>query len=350
MTAPDWIHDTRQHIERVGFDGDDALIALRGTDRLRWIFPARAQLGLPVLQRWRPYGRGSLWRWAVLMQAYRFGLVGFLPQAARIRGKGNRPAKRFPVIYVGTPGPTQKLVVHWIDAETHQPTEVEKIPVGPDATAALERERQALDLLAGVNDARAPRFQAAKDGQWCQSMMGGQLGPAGLTPAHVEALLALPRSEARTGFSAMREALGARLRARADLPPDWLARLDRVGDLSAPGVIEHGDFAPWNALFQPDGSVALVDWETWHQEGLPLYDLIYFKLRCATLLDRPLAWTATELGLLKAYGDALGLDAHARDDLIFLNLLRLALDTSQGATFSSIAAQAIGAWDCLSPR
>jgi aminoglycoside phosphotransferase (APT) family kinase protein len=52
------------------------------------------------------------------------------------------------------------------------------------------------------------------------------------------------------------------------------AVLARLGHL--PVACEHRDCSPWNVLVQPDGHVALLDWESAEPEGLPVLDLIYF--------------------------------------------------------------------------
>jgi hypothetical protein len=50
--------------------------------------------------------------------------------------------------------------------------------------------------------------------------------------------------------------------------------LAAVGEL--PEVCEHRDCSPWNLLLQPDGRLALLDWEAADRAGLPGLDLVYF--------------------------------------------------------------------------
>ena len=53
-----------------------------------------------------------------------------------------------------------------------------------------------------------------------------------------------------------------------------------------PVVIQHGDFAPWNLLLRPDGTLAAIDWEYGTLEGFPYLDLAYYILQVSALIHR----------------------------------------------------------------
>jgi hypothetical protein len=53
-----------------------------------------------------------------------------------------------------------------------------------------------------------------------------------------------------------------------------------------PLVCEHRDCSPWNVLYDDDGSVALVDWESSEPRGLPGLDLVYFLTYAALFVEQ----------------------------------------------------------------
>ena len=61
-----------------------------------------------------------------------------------------------------------------------------------------------------------------------------------------------------------------------------------LGGLGAlPVVCEQRDFSPWN-VFESEGGVVVLDWESGEPRGLPALDLIYFATHSAYYLER--AW------------------------------------------------------------
>ncbi len=65
---------------------------------------------------------------------------------------------------------------------------------------------------------------------------------------------------------------------------DTEALLSTLPDL--PLVCEHRDFSPWNVFIDPEGGVAVLDWESAELQGLPVLDLIYFLTYLAFEFDR----------------------------------------------------------------
>lgn len=53
-----------------------------------------------------------------------------------------------------------------------------------------------------------------------------------------------------------------------------------------PVVFQHGDFAPWNILVKPNGSLKAIDWEYGTAEGFPFIDLAFFILQVGRLIYR----------------------------------------------------------------
>ncbi len=53
-----------------------------------------------------------------------------------------------------------------------------------------------------------------------------------------------------------------------------------------PVVFHHGDFAPWNILSRPDGSLGVIDWEYGTDEGFPFLDFVFFVLQVGRLIYR----------------------------------------------------------------
>ena len=61
----------------------------------------------------------------------------------------------------------------------------------------------------------------------------------------------------------------------------------RLGSLEGvPQVCEHRDFAPWNILVAPDGTLGALDWESSDLRGFPVLDLLYFLTYLGFALDR----------------------------------------------------------------
>jgi aminoglycoside phosphotransferase (APT) family kinase protein len=65
---------------------------------------------------------------------------------------------------------------------------------------------------------------------------------------------------------------------------DAIAAIRRLDAL--PVVCEQRDFSPWNLLITPDGSIAVLDWESSVVEGVPALDLIYFFTYASVYLER----------------------------------------------------------------
>lgn len=73
-----------------------------------------------------------------------------------------------------------------------------------------------------------------------------------------------------------------RIRERGGSEPDpWL---EALASKNWPVTVQHGDFAPWNLLRRPDGTVAAIDWEYGTLESFPYLDLVYYILQTSALI------------------------------------------------------------------
>jgi hypothetical protein len=55
-----------------------------------------------------------------------------------------------------------------------------------------------------------------------------------------------------------------------------------------PEVSEHRDCSPWNVLVRDDGELAILDWESAEERGVPGLDLVYFLSYASFVVDRSL--------------------------------------------------------------
>jgi hypothetical protein len=62
--------------------------------------------------------------------------------------------------------------------------------------------------------------------------------------------------------------------------------LERISNLQLTPALRHGDFARWNLLAQPDGSLIALDWEWGGTDGMPGLDLVHYFLQDARLVSR----------------------------------------------------------------
>jgi hypothetical protein len=130
-------------------------------------------------------------------------------------------------------------------------------------------------------------------------------------------------NEASAGFltADVREAIHAGLPALRDL------RL----------AVEHRDCSPWNVLVQRDGRLAVLDWESAEERGLPARDLTYFLLYWG--------WYSTDPG---RRGDALAALRAVRDATTPVGAIAAQLERSYceaaGLTSSQLAGLRLLTW------
>jgi thiamine kinase-like enzyme len=85
-------------------------------------------------------------------------------------------------------------------------------------------------------------------------------------------------------------------------------------------VLQHGDFAPWNIVRLPDGSLRALDWEYANAEGFPYLDIAYYLLQTSLLLRRrsPLRAIEEAVEFLTTSTDIEPLDTHSARSIVGL--------------------------------
>lgn len=284
----------------------DSFVALAGTGGLRWILPARKSAIAHTLAAWRPYGLTSHLKWNVVIAAVRSCLLHTLPGSYTFKTDFSGVdwslfgwKKRVPPLvafYVGTPGPTRKLVAFLADRADGAAHVVVKFPLEAAAWPRIAYEYTVLQELARGERARAPApLQLNPQQQFsCQSWIFGKPPGLGFTHGHTEFAASLLRPDRKVELAAFRAKLAERsalLAGQNALPMNLRQEIDHIlskgdwsGRVSAARL--HGDFAPWNLRQLPNGEIAAVDWEESEPEGLPFYDLHYYEQQVMRLLGR----------------------------------------------------------------
>lgn len=258
----------------------------------RWLAPLGYRPREEAFAGWRPYRLASRLAWAAIKPALRWGAApAALPEdhiyvrciaGLNWRALGwHRRAEPVPLVYVATPGPRRKAVVHLIDPVSHACELIVKVPLTEAAKRAIRHEAQTLVHLRQEEFAAAPRLVELddSDGIAAQTVVAGSHSGLNFRREVAMLLLALERPGECTALSHVASSLES-----TSLRPDasrvdtaLLARaLDQMDDSSEmPAVRIHGDFAPWNIKLQ-NGTAALVDWEDSQPRGLPLHDAFHF--------------------------------------------------------------------------
>jgi hypothetical protein len=185
----------------------------------------------------------------------------------------------YPLVYLGTPGPKRKAVVHLIDRDSKRCELIVKVPLTEAAKDAIKHDAQALLELQTARFAGAPRLVAfdSKSAISSQTVVPGKRCGLKFTREVVDLLpsLLLPGQSIT-----LREIALQLASCTADFNFGDLAlvsaafdQLDDTTELPATRI--HGDFAPWNIKLH-DGSAVLVDWEEYQPCGLPLHDAYHF--------------------------------------------------------------------------
>jgi hypothetical protein len=277
----------------------------------RWLIPNRAKLGLPALRQWAPYDLSSKLKWQLILGAYVVGQVHRLPgvvaaglapveytswEGLWLKLGWREDCLPVPVLYVGTPGPTRKLVLTLVHPRSGQPEWVVKVPVGPEAGQAIVHEASILKQVAELDPDLAPALLSLRESEQVsvQEFVISRATDKTLTSKHIEWLLEL-RLHTPTGFPNLLEALTLEYETYFEknvFPLTVQKKLrEALKIITAlqdfPVVCEHGDFVSWNIRIRPDGKMVLVDWEEARMNGWPMQDLFYFHFIWDFLANRP---------------------------------------------------------------
>lgn len=207
----------------------------------------------------------------------------------------------------------KKVLVFLFEDDAESPRYVVKMTRHPGYNERLENEWRALTLLRGkLTHERCKVPQPAFFGIHNAVAVLGQTAVTGAPfrriskgAADCPHALALLEGLVELGATTIRRAADDSPKAIGELddlleqfcliyrPPSWqeeflTKQLDVVRDEGAelPLVFAHGDAGTWNVLVTPDGEVAILDWEAFDDQGMPLWDLFYFMRSYMVLASR----------------------------------------------------------------
>ena len=334
------------------FDREQRFVAITSNGIPRWIIPLGSSLTKYALSQWTPYGYLSQIKWLVICFFSPYQILLHLPNIYMIKGstvfddcsdistiKNSIDVERFiPVIYVGTPGKQQKAVVSLVCDSTLSPVIVMKIAIGDFATRSLITEANALKTLSIHGFDKAPRIICQKEhlGYTVQSVVGGKLSERKLTMHHIEILLELAVNTPHQciKYSVIIEQLTRLVRVVSNTDPEAISKdvvnlidqyLKQVdNDFELPVTFVHGDFAPWNIkVAEKNENMALIDWEDFKPDGLPLWDLCHFCFIQAHLFDEK-KWIGClmESPLIDTYLKRLSINIEHKKTLVCLYLIQ----------------------------
>jgi hypothetical protein len=266
--------------------------AVAGHTGPRWILPSGPNLH-PLLASWSPYRLGSRLLWRGILAAQKVGAIGMLPGVERVKlddlpgihwpglgWRNNTPP--VPVVYVGTPGPRQKAVLHLVDPATGQCSAVIKIPLLPSSRAAIIQEATTLAALQEESCQVAPRLTYFDNLRAIstQRFLAGNPGSRKFLPEYQELIESLLLREEHTTIAGHAAEWQDHplwdFMERPALELLTSAFSEQFDATSLPAWWEHGDFAPWNIRDRSNLRPALIDWEMGQRGALPLQDAFHF--------------------------------------------------------------------------
>ena len=273
--------------------GSQTFFVLSRNGEPRWLLPAGQRRVDSVLAGWSPYRFGSLLKWHAVRAANRFGCLSLLPGMATstvvafdhidwasVGWNGATPP--VPAVYLGTPGPARKAVIHLLDSSSGVCHVVVKVPINEGARAAILREANVLVSLASECRTFLPRLLYLDRGRGIstQTFLTGGSGSRGLLPEYLLLLRALSLLGETTSIvehaAMLQEQLLWSATSDHDLATISTALSILCDAAQLPAFWVHGDFAPWNIKHPSDGLPCLLDWEDAQRGGLPLQDAFHF--------------------------------------------------------------------------
>lgn len=179
------------------------------------------------------------------------------------------------VLFVGPAGPTQKVVVRLQDTAA-QPVVFVKLGLRPSAAERVRREGAALRRLPeGLGPAVLGEGVIDGEPYIAIEPVQGRWAPRSVAPSRpVEELF---RRMAVGDSDDLRcKGVWAEVSEEPALAAELLPVL---GERAWPGVIQHGDAAPWNCLIDSAGVARLIDWEYARFDSLPALDVAYWAMQ-----------------------------------------------------------------------
>lgn len=243
-----------------------------GSHEYRWIIPTYNRKVYQHLKSWRPYSLKAYIFWKVILFFYRMRLIHVLPNIGDVTIVSTSVIKQL-AIYIGTPGPCQKLVI--TDTKNQK---IIKIGVGNQSSKKIYYEYKFLQQckLSGFPSV----FEYIDHlGASIQSKSFGSLSSSNFSKDHILLLKKMPQTNVLIKLE--------------DFMPDWQDYKKKYTFIRSifhypkiPNdlyfIVQHGDFCPWNILAYR-GQYQLIDFEEARNNGLPLYDYLYFHVRQAQL-------------------------------------------------------------------
>lgn len=273
----------------VFFPPGTTVLALPGWEKPRILFPDGG-----VRRRWQVSSLYPASRWQG--RAYRFflrckGVLGLVEKQVSHRSNWEvgefvrdvLPKATSAVVFVGPPGPAQKITIQLQDA-TDRVLGYVKYAEKPAAVRRVSREYYVLKTLPDNLGPVPLKYGRLLNGEaLLLSPFLGQSVPAKLPPP--EELVAL-LTTMPTGLEYLVEKHPWINSILEDKDKHLVSWIENLGKRKWPAVLQHGDLTPWNVKKSPDGNVRLLDWEYAYLEGFPHLDLIYYILRVAALIYR----------------------------------------------------------------
>lgn len=165
--------------------------------------------------------------------------------------------------------------------------EVAKVSFGKEGANLLEQEAKTLEEL-GKHVAGVPHMlglHTAEDATVMRmNYLSGKRIASGESSQALRLLDSWISSEPAAELPAFPE--WNAIEAALSGSPEAEEALDSLASERVRPVICHGDFARWNLLKQPDGTLMALDWEWGHSNGMPGIDLVHYFLQDARLVDR----------------------------------------------------------------
>ena len=210
--------------------------------------------------------------------------------------KDHFPQPILPVVMLGTPGPTQKVIMQlWHPSRGI--VAYLKYAEKEKACLRLEKEYHVLSKLPSDIGPRPLKKDNIGNGKGLliTPVQGKPLSVK--LPPHpkIEPLLQQLYSSKKMAIDAHPAIRSLYLR-NTEQVERWI---DVLGQRKWEIVIEHGDFAPWNILQSASGSISVIDWEYGNHQGFPFLDLLYYFFQISFLVKHWSALKATNY--IKAY-------------------------------------------------
>lgn len=188
------------------------------------------------------------------------------------------------VVLIGTPGPAQKITAQLRD-EKNRVVGYIKYAEKSAARSRLRQEWRMLhELPGGVGPEPLKHGQLGGGEAILISPMAGRRLPSRSSPVKgVDAVLGslhvLPDTP-------LEDHPGVHQFTSSQRPPEIDLCFEVLADTSWSVVAQHGDFAPWNLIRKPNGTVGAIDWEYGTLESLPYLDIAHYVLQTSALIHR----------------------------------------------------------------